>query len=270
MKSVAASQEATGFSPEEARGIAQIAEEGRVFAETALASADVPRQLREARESLVEEVDQTRRRYESRTAIKLSEERRRELEAEYRAADAALRMFDNEMEKFGGLDGLVRISALGTKAYRSTAWSRGYRGPKPNAYSGRGYIRDAKQPARDPAVIEPGARVHIRTKLVLPNGKWIGGDGHFSKNGSTEAQDGGYTGDPRYSMASSIRQVGDQVEVRPKVMLDGELVASGLALIPSGETVTFTLDNGMAVTATATIRGPRAQPPNKCCTPRSS
>jgi beta-lactamase regulating signal transducer with metallopeptidase domain len=219
------------------------AEEPDVLPPAPAVNARMAAELREARAELVEEVEQARRAYEQVRARTGSRQTQHLIEAEedIDIAREALGLFDAELQRGG-------IEPAGNQSWSMDAIEFRAILSRARAVTARPY-QTARQPQRDPAVLEKDARVWIETKVELPNGRTIGGQAMFDQPGTTGAQDGYYIGDRRYSIASSITQQGDRVQVRPKVFRDNRLVGKGSAWIESGKTGIITLDNGQVVSA---------------------
>lgn len=208
---------------------------------------EIAAQLEASRQSVVDEIVTARQAYE--TAQKQGAPVQAETLATVQSAERALALFDQAVEDFGrGSDQSqdfdrprepMFIEAASASA-RATASG-------PSVY--------ARQPPRDPAQIDKGAKVWIETAAILPDGRLIGGQAMFNRPGSTKAQGGYYQGDPRYSLASSVSQEGDRVQVRPKLIFNGKLVGEGSAWVESGRVATIHLNNGQVVTARAEVGG---------------
>lgn len=232
----------TAQAPQPATDPAQVAAVPRVEPAPAPAQPLTPLadSLQGSRDSIIAELETARRTYDAVRTTEGDEGATLDALMEYRAAETALGMFDQELARYG-----IRFDGDGDHP------------PRVQPASARTAVihkRNAPQPPRDPALLEPGFTVRIDTRAVLPNGNTIGGHARFSVPGSRTAQGGTYDGDPRYSLASSVTQIGNEVEVRPRLYLDGRLVGQGRVTLFSGGKAVVILDNGQEVTVAASLR----------------
>jgi hypothetical protein len=109
--------------------------------------------------------------------------------------------------------------------------------------------------------LRPGATLEFTTGAELPGGGFIG-EALFYRAGESTLT-GSRRGDGHHVLRPNIRQIDDdKVEFRPELYLDGQLVASGAAVVSgSGGMTTIVLDNGQPVTLTAILRQSADGPP---------